>query len=301
MKNVMVSGSRGQLVTDIIKQLAYEKSFAISSYDRQRLDVTDKAKLEVEFRKINPDFFIQGASYHVVEEINKNPKEACDVNIASLHYLVDLCNEYDCTLINFSTNYVFSGIKPPAEDWAELEHYNEMDEPHPVNLYGILKYAGEQVISTSCEKYYNIRVSGLFGKTGSRAKNGKNFPYIIIENLEESGSAEVVSDQIVNVAYTVDLAIAIVAMMKQNDKFGLYHLVNGGACTWFEVATEINTLLAHPEQFITPIETKDFYTNLKRPQDTSLNVSKVQNKFNIEIPTWQSGIFRFLQEINKID
>jgi len=303
----MVSGSQGQLVTDIIKQLAHEKSFAISSYDRQRLDVTDKAKLEVEFRKINPDFFIQGASYHVVEEINKNPKKACDVNIASLHYLVDLCNEYDCTLINFSTNYVFSGIKPPAEDWpelehyAELEHYNEIDDPHPVNLYGILKYAGEQVISTACEKYYNIRVSGLFGKTGSRAKNGKNFPYIIIEKLEESGSAEVVSDQIVNVAYTVDLAIAIVAMMKQNDKFGLYHLVNGGACTWFEVATEINTLLAHPEQFITPIETKDFYTNLKRPQDTSLNVSKVQNKFNIEIPTWQSGIFRFLQEINKID
>ena len=297
----MVSGSQGQLVTDIIKQLAYEKSFDISSYDRQRLDVTDKAKLEVEFRKINPDFFIQGASYHVVEEINKNPKEACDVNIASLHYLVDLCNEYDCTLINFSTNYVFSGIKPPAEDWAELEHYNEMDEPHPVNLYGILKYAGEQVISTSCEKYYNIRVSGLFGKTGSRAKNGKNFPYIIIENLEESGSAEVVSDQIVNVAYTVDLAIAIVAMMKQNDKFGLYHLVNRGSCTWFEVATEINTLLGHPAQFITPIETKDFYTNIKRPQDTSLNAATVQNKFNIEIPTWQSGIFRFLQEINKID
>ena len=301
MKNVMVSGSQGQLVTDIIKQLAYEKSFDISSYDRQRLDVTDKAKLEVEFRKINPDFFIQGASYHVVEEINKNPKEACDVNIASLHYLVDLCNEYDCTLINFSTNYVFSGIKPPAEDWAELEHYNEMDEPHPVNLYGILKYAGEQVISTACNKFYNIRVSGLFGKTGSRAKNGKNFPYIIIEKLEENGSAEVVSDQIVNVAYTVDLAIAIVAMMKQNDKFGLYHLVNRGSCTWFEVATEINTLLGHPAQFITPIETKDFYTNLKRPQDTSLNVSKVQNKFNIEIPAWRSGIFRFLQEINKID
>jgi len=295
----MVSGSRGQLVTDIIKQLAYENSFDISSYDRQRLDVTDKAKLEVEFRKINPDFFIQGASYHVVEKINKNPKEACDVNIASLHYLVDLCNEYDCTLINFSTNYVFSGASPTCS--CSPLNYTETDIPYPVNLYGILKLAGEQVVSTACEKYYNIRVSGLFGKTGSRAKNGKNFPYIIIENLEESGSAEVVSDQIVNVAYTVDLAIAIVAMMKQNDKFGLYHLVNRGSCTWFEVATEINTLLGHPAQFITSIETKDFYTNLKRPQDTSLNVSKVQNKFNIEIPMWRSGIFRFLQEINKID
>ena len=301
MKTVMVSGADGQLVTDIQKTLQKEGSFHVVAYNRSRLDVTDRLHLETEFKKINPDFFIQGASYHVVEEINKNPKKACDVNIASLHYLSNLCNEYNCTLINFSTNYVFSGTKPPAEDWAELEHYNEMDEPHPVNLYGVLKYAGEQVVSTSCNKYYNIRVSGLFGKTGSRAKNGKNFPYIIIEKLEESGSAEVVSDQIVNVAYTVDLAIAIVAMMKQNDKFGLYHLVNRGSCTWFEVAAQINTLFGNPDQFITPIETKDFYTNLKRPQDTSLNVSKVQNKFNIEIPMWRSGIFRFLQEINKID
>ena len=124
----MVSGSQGQLVTDIIKQLAYEKSFAISSYDRQRLDVTDKAKLEVEFRKINPDFFIQGASYHVVEEINKNPKEACDVNIASLHYLVDLCNEYDCTLINFSTNYVFSGHRRDASRLIPRSHLNYTEE-----------------------------------------------------------------------------------------------------------------------------------------------------------------------------
>ena len=307
----MVSGSQGQLVTDIIKQLAYEKNFDISSYDRRRLDVTDKTKLEVEFKKINPDFFIQGASYHVVEEINKNPKEACDVNIASLHYLVDLCNEYDCTLINFSTNYVFSGHRRDASRLIPRSHlnYTEEDIPHPVNLYGILKFAGEQAISTACEKYYNIRVSGLFGKTGSRAKGGKNFPYIIKENLENNGKAEsarpvmVVADQIVNVGYTVDLATVIVEMMKKEsaDKYGLYHLVNEGECTWYEVAQEIGKILGYPKDAITPIGTKDFYTNLKRPQDTSLNASKVQSKFNIEIPTWQSGIFRFLQEINKID
>ena len=69
----MVSGSQGQLVTDIIKQLAYEKNFDISSYDRRRLDVTDKTKLEVEFKKINHYFFIQGSSYHVVEEPRKVP------------------------------------------------------------------------------------------------------------------------------------------------------------------------------------------------------------------------------------
>ena len=90
MKTVMVSGADGQLVTDILKTLQKEGNFHVVAYNRSRLDVTDKLHLQTEFRKINPDFFIQGASYHVVEEINKNPKQACDVNIASLHYLSNL-------------------------------------------------------------------------------------------------------------------------------------------------------------------------------------------------------------------
>ena len=297
MKTVMVSGADGQLVTDILKTLQKEGNFHVVAYNRSRLDVTDKLHLETEFKKINPDFFIQGASYHVVEEINQNPNKACDVNVASLHYLSDLCNEYNCTLINFSTNYVFSGIKPTAEDWDELEHYNEIDETHPVNLYGILKHAGEQVVSTSCEKYFNIRVSGLFGKTGSRAKGGKNFPYIIKENLENNGKVEVVADQIVNVSYTVDLAKVIVEMMKQEveEKYGLYHLVNKGGCTWYEVAVKIAQVLGYRKDKIKPIETKDFYTNLKRPQDTSLNVWKVENRFGVKIPRWEDAIERFFK------
>ena len=119
MKRVMVSGSQGQLVTDIIKTLEKEGNFSVISYDRRGLDVTDRGRLEQEFERIKPDFFIQGASYHVVEEINKNPKKACDVNVVSLHYLTDLCIKYNCTLINFSTNYVFSGIKPMNGDWGD--------------------------------------------------------------------------------------------------------------------------------------------------------------------------------------
>ena len=226
MKRVMVSGSQGQLVTDIIKTLGKEGNFSVISYDRRGLDVTDRGCLEQEFERIKPDFFIQGASYHVVEEINKNPKEACDVNVASLHYLSNLCCEYNTTLINFSTNYVFSGIKPMNGDWGDWvgsEHYNENDSPHPINLYGILKYAGEQVVSSTCKNYYNIRVSGLFGKAGSRAKNGLNFPYIIKNTLEEKSKVEVVADQIINIGYTVDIAAIVVEMMYQTRRL-LFHL-----------------------------------------------------------------------------
>tara|TARA_R110002110_G_scaffold231164_1_gene447011 strand:+ start:1763 stop:2683 length:921 start_codon:yes stop_codon:yes gene_type:complete len=305
MKTIMVSGADGQLVTDILKTLQKEGNFHVVAYNRKLLDVTDKLHLQTEFRKINPDFFIQGASYHVVEEINKNPKQACDVNIASLHYLTELCNEYNTTLINFSTNYVFSGLKPPPEDFQELNHYNELDDPRPVNLYGILKFAGEQVVSTGCEKYYNIRVSGLFGKTGSRAKNGMNFPYIIKKNLEKNNSAdhlepvEVVADQLVNIGYTADLANAVVKMMnkERKDLYGTYHLVNKGECSWYEVASEIADILGYSKDKVIPITTDDFYTNLKRPKDTSLNIHKIESKFDIKVPHWRDALKRFFEEI----
>ena len=306
MKRVLISGADGQLVTDIINTLSTPENdgfFNVFAFNRKRLDVTDKDALSGVFSKYNPDFFIQGASYHVVEEINKNPKEACDVNLASLHYLTELCNKYDCTLINFSTNYVFSGLKPPLEDLQELDHYNEMDEPSPVNLYGILKYAGEQILSTSCEQYYNIRVSGLFGKTGSRAKNGSNFPYTIKKNLELSDNADnlepvkVVADQLVNVGYTVDLAEVIVEMMIQEKQelYGLYHLANKGECTWYEVASKVAEVLGYNEDKVVPISTDEFYTNLKRPKDTSLNMWKVENRFGVEIPRWDDAIERFFK------
>ena len=300
MKRVMVSGANGQLVTDIIKTLEKEGNFSVISYDRRGLDVTDRGCLEQEFERIKPDFFIQGASYHVVEEINKNPKEACDVNVASLHYLSNLCCEYNTTLINFSTNYVFSGIKPMNGDWGDWagsEHYNENDSPHPINLYGILKYAGEQVVSSTCKNYYNIRVSGLFGKAGSRAKNGLNFPYIIKNTLEEKSKVEVVADQIINIGYTVDIAAIVVEMMKKNNNYGLYNIVNQGECTWYEVAREIATILDFPQECVVPTETKDFYTNLKRPKDTSLNIWKIQNTFGVKVPSWPNALRRFFSEI----
>ena len=84
-------------------------------------------------------------------------------------------------------------------------------------------------------------------------------------------------------------------MMKQErkDNYGLYHLVNKGDCTWYEVAQQVAEILGYGKDKIKPIETADFYTNLKRPQDTSLNVGKVERKFGIKVPTWQNALTRF--------
>ena len=235
MKKVVITGAKGQLVSDLIEELSFGPNcdYEIFAFTREEVDVTDAEEVSYTFYDINPDVWIQGASYHVVEEINNNPQLAANINVACLHTISNLCNEYKTTLINFSTNYVFDGREYAPEGFRGLEHCNENDIPNPVNLYGILKYAGEQVVATTCEKYYNIRVSGLFSEQGSRAKDGKCFPSIILNALDESGRADVVSDQVVNLTYTPTAAQWIEKMIRKEstDVYGLYHLANRGDVT----------------------------------------------------------------------
>jgi dTDP-4-dehydrorhamnose reductase len=307
MKKVIVTGAKGQLVSDLITELSFGENcdYEIFPFTRQELDVTDEEKVAYTFSDIDPDVWIQGASYHVVEEINKNPKLATNINVASLHTISNLCNEYKTTLINFSTNYVFDGHQMPPEGFRGLEHYNENDIPNPVNLYGVLKYAGERIVATTCERYYNIRVSGLFSEQGSRAKDGRCFPSIILNELDESGRADVVSDQVVNLTYTPTAAKWIEKMIrKESDKvYGLYHLTNKGEVTWFEAAQELASLIGENEN-IYPIDSDEFYTNLQRPLWTPLNSTKLEDTFQDDredtIPYLREDLEKYLKQIGRI-
>ena len=307
MKKVVVTGAKGQLVSDLINELSFGEhcEYEVFPFTREELDVTNVASIKDTFWDIKPDVWVQGASYHVVEEINKNPQLAADINVASLHTISNWCNEYATTLINFSTNYVFDGREMPLEGFRALEHYNENDTPNPVNLYGILKYTGERVIATTCEKYYNIRVSGLFSEQGSRAKNGRCFPSIILDEIDESGRADVVADQVINLTYTPTAAKWIEKMIRKESKdvYGLYHLVNRGDVTWFECAQEFGALIGQFED-VYPIDSDEFYSNLQRPLYTPMNPTKLEDTFQDDrddtIPYLRDDLAIYLKKIGRI-
>tara|TARA_R110000824_G_scaffold146823_1_gene315938 strand:+ start:7645 stop:8556 length:912 start_codon:yes stop_codon:yes gene_type:complete len=298
-KKILISGGNGQLVTDVAEKLR-GNNYNVYSFDRWQWDITDHEKSYRMFEKYQPDIYINGASYHAVEQINKNPETACNINISSIYRLAELCNKFDTTFVNFSTNYVFDG-NPPEGLLAGNFSYNTMDKPNPVNLYGITKYAGEMVIETTCKKWYNFRVSGLFGKTGSRAKDNMNFPLIILDKLKNSSiktkPIEVVTDQNVNISYTKDVADVLEKSFSNKIEYGNYHITNKGKCTWFEVAVYIAKIYDYNIELVLPITTGDFYSNLKRPVDTALNIFKIQKALDYEIPTWQDALNRFKMEI----
>jgi len=326
MKKVLISGANGQLMLDVKDALnKYEDIFSVKGYSgRDMWDVTDSEESERRFQIHEPDIYIHGASYHVVDQIEKDPVKALDVNVASLHRIAKLCNDYNTMLINFSTDYVFSGNDVGPKNPGELstltslsvptmiarmestgpkvnfaKGYPENWTPDPVNFYGLTKYAGEKAVSNSAELYLNIRVCGLFGNRGSKSKGCVNFPLLVLDKLDANEQMKVVNDQYTTIGYTRDIAENLVNQLRTIGENGDYfykstiHLMNEGILTWYELALFIAQIKGK-EHLITPVSSDENYSDVKRAKYTALKNSYTK------LPPWQSAIVRYLQEIRRL-
>ncbi len=107
--------------------------------------------------------------------------------------------------------------------------YYEYDAPNPINPYGYSKWVGEQSVARLNPKHYIVRTAWLF------AHGGKNFIHAILNTAAAGKPLRVVTDEIANPTYNLDLAEAIAALV-ETGRYGVYHLVNEGACSRYEFA-----------------------------------------------------------------
>src|SRR5205085_7588336 len=156
---------------------------------------------------------------------------AFQVNAYAVRELALACRDLGCTLVHFSTDYVY-GL-----DAGRLEPYLESDRPGPVNVYGVSKLSGEFLVRANCPRHFIIRTCGLYGVWGIGGKGG-NFVETMLRLAREGKPLRVVDDQECTPSYTVDIATATAALIA-TDRYGLYHLTNSGSCSWYDFARAI--------------------------------------------------------------
>src|SRR4029077_20922707 len=104
----------------------------------------------------------------------------------------------------------------------------EPDAPiHPLNVYGASKAAGEKMVKEHAGHWLIVRTSWLFGTARP------SFPEKILQAAEAQPALKVVADQIGSPTYTMDLVVAIRALVRA-DAHGILNITNSGACSWFE-------------------------------------------------------------------
>lgn len=221
---VLVIGANGQLGSEFPAGWPEAEVIGLTRAD---LDVTDAEAVSRVIPESRPDVVINTAAFHKVEICERDPETSFRVNATAARNVALAAHEAGAAIVYISTDYVFPGDggRPYAED----------DARRPVNVYGVSKMAGEDLVARACERHYIIRSSGLYGVRGASGKGG-NFVETILKRAAETGQLQVVTDQILSPTSTHDLARAI-RIVVQDGRPGRYHVTNQGALSWFDFAS----------------------------------------------------------------
>ncbi|NQU80386.1 MAG: dTDP-4-dehydrorhamnose reductase [Bacteroidetes bacterium] len=289
MKNILVTGSYGQLGNELHELADLGLPYHFIWTDADTLDITDKEALK-NFVKKNPiDLLINCAAYNAVDKAEEEKEIAELINTKAVRLLAEICKENGAKYIHVSTDYVFNG--------KTFLPYKETDTPNANSAYGISKLKGEE----EALKYDNaliIRTAWLY------SSYGKNFVKTMLRLGAEKESLGVIFDQVGTPTYAFDLANAIIKIInhindnKKDFNPGIYNFSNEGVCSWYDFAVSIMKS-AGLSCKVLPIETKDYPLPANRPFYSVLNKNKIRSAFNIEIPHWKESLDKCIRKIKK--
>ncbi len=283
MAKIVVLGSNGQLGSDLMQVLADGHELIASTkanVDAASANVT--AQLEP---YASADYIINCIATTNVDGCEDNPQAAFVINSGFVVQLSQFCQAHDITLIHLSTDYVFDG--------SNQLPYSENDQPRPLNVYGLSKYAGEIAIKNYANKHFILRVSSLFGVAGASGKGG-NFVTTMLRLANEKDSWTVIDDQLTCPTHTLDIARAIKALIEQNvTDYGIYNCVSSSSCSWFEFTQEILRQTGNNPAKVNPVSYQEYKFKALRPQYGIMAVAKL-SKYYV-MPSYQAALSEYLK------
>ncbi len=278
---VAVIGSTGQLGQDLVQTLGGEAV----GFGHQDLDVTDGVGVAAAIGSLRPDWVINTAAYHRVDDCETNPALAFAVNTLGAQNVARAASLVGAGVVFVSTDYVFGA------QGRERDHpYGEGDAPQPLNVYGVSKAAGEQLVMQANERHIVVRSAGLYGTATSR--KGWTFPELMLQKARDEGSVSVVTDQVLSPTFTADLADKTRELIERDAK-GVFHLTNAGECSWFEFARGTFDL-AGVEAEMEPIETGQTRRRARRPSYSALATSRLEEVGLSPMRPWREALEDYL-------
>ena len=270
---ILLNGGNGQLGTEL-RHLLDEKGVKYVSTDAKEMDITDAQATMDYITNLKPTVIYHCAAYTAVDKAEDEGKALDEkINVDGTRNVALAAKEVGATLVYISTDYVFDGKLKDGE--------YAVDAPiNPLNEYGRTKALGEKAVQEIMDDYYIIRTSWVFGKYGH------NFVFTMQKLAETRDELTIVNDQFGRPTWTRTLAEFMYFVIDQKAPFGIYHLSNDNACSWYEFAKEI---LKDTDVKVLPVTSEQFPQKATRPQYSVMDLSKAK-ALGFHIPTWQEAL-----------
>ncbi len=243
---------------------------------------------------VAPDVIVNAAAHTAVDKAESEPALAQAINADAVGVIARAAAASGAWLLHFGTDYVFdgSGDQPRDEDAPTA----------PLSVYGRTKLAGETQIRASGCRHLILRTSWVY------AARGGNFAKTMLRLAGERTALNVIDDQIgapTGAELLADLGAHMLRAARGAPELaGTYHAVAAGQTSWhgyarlvIETARERGVPLALPPGGLAAIPTSAYPTPAPRPLNSRLDTRKLRERFGLNLPDWETGVLRMLDEI----
>lgn len=284
---VAVLGSRGRLGAALVRRWA--ETFAVRGFARPEFDLLDLASIERALPEDEPfDWVINCAAQTNVDACERQPEEARLANSLAPRRIAERCAKTHSRLVHVSTDYVFDG--------RQREPYAEDAAPSPLGVYAQSKADGEFGVLAALPGALVARVSWVFGP------EKPSFVDMLLRNALGSEHVAAIDDKWSTPTYTTDLADWLAAIVQADAPGGVYHLCNGGACTWREYGEHV--LRCAREQglpvkttTVAPLALADMEAFVaERPVYTVMSTQRLADIVKITPRPWQDAVRDYLRD-----
>ncbi|MBN2549199.1 MAG: dTDP-4-dehydrorhamnose reductase [Anaerolineales bacterium] len=286
--NILLLGKNGQLGWELHRAMA--PLGTVTALDYPEIDLLDLAKIKACVYSARPQLIINATAYTAVDRAESETDIAYAINAHAPGLLAELARDLRAGFIHYSTDYVFDGRKGSL--------YVETDLPHPINVYGSSKLAGEQAISQVDGAYLTLRTSWVY------SLRRENFVTKVLSWARQQEILRIVDDQIGSPTWARMLAEITAQMLAQaasadiydwlQARRGIYHLAGDGSASRLEWVRLILQLDPHRStqlaREVLPASTGEFAAPAQRPLNSALNCDQFAQVFGLRLPPWREAL-----------
>jgi dTDP-4-dehydrorhamnose reductase len=218
---ILVTGATGTL-GHAFARICQKRNLAYRLLSRHDMDIADPESVERALARHRPWAVINASGYVRVDDAERDAERCFRENTVGPAVLAAACGRHGVHLTTFSSDLVFDGARDAP--------YVESDPVAPLNVYGKSKAEAETRVLDANPDALVVRTSSFFGPW-----DGCNFVTLALGALDRGEPFAAANDITVSPTYIPDLVHTCLDLAIDRER-GVWHLTNGHAITWAELA-----------------------------------------------------------------
>lgn len=279
MARVLITGASGMLGTELVKVIGLRHE--VVGLSRRRPAAGRAAWVEADLSKpgsiaraaqsARPELVIHAGAMTNVDECERNPALAMQVNQHSTAELSAYCADAGIRVIYISTDSVFDGTK--------AGEYEEGDAVNPLNTYGLSKLGGERVVLSGS--------TGLVLRTnifGWREAGPTSLAEWILGGLRARSTLTMFKDVMFSPVASVLLA-GMVLRCADRPIAGLFHAGGADSISKYEFGVLIAKEYGLDATCLEPISIDDRPLSARRSKNMAMSSRRLERELGIQMPS----------------